>query len=146
MSGFCMHRKLIIIIKKRLPLFSTMKYLGYYLHTRQGIKHSMQLIVYLKSSFGMTSSWQQRKVENFSMMLLHSGHFIVSGILPVVIGKSKRQQGRAMPLMMQNYVVGDHDVFYLADKQPIDIMDIGDVQIKMMNDSIWNLQNVRNVL
>jgi len=80
------------------------------------------------------------------MMVLHSGHFIVLGILLVVIGKSKRQQGRAMPSMMQNYVVGDHDVFYLADKQPIDIMGIGDVQIKMMNDSIWNLQNVRNVL
>ena len=48
--------------------------------------------------------------------------------------------------MMQNYVVGDHDVFYLADRQPIDIIGIGDVQIKMMNDSIWNLQNVRNVL
>jgi hypothetical protein len=33
----------------------------------------------------------------------------------------------------------------LADGQPIDIMGIGDVQIKTMNRSIWNLQNVRHV-
>jgi hypothetical protein len=47
--------------------------------------------------------------------------------------------------MMQNYVAGDHDVVYLADGQPMDIVGIGDVQIKTMNGSIWNLQNVRHV-
>jgi len=45
--------------------------------------------------------------------------------------------------MMQNYVAGDHSVVYLADGQPMDIVGIGDVQIKIMNGSIWNLQNVR---
>jgi len=47
--------------------------------------------------------------------------------------------------MMQNYVAGDHGVVYLGDGQPIDIVGIGDVQIKMMNGFIWNLQNVRHV-
>jgi len=44
--------------------------------------------------------------------------------------------------MMQNYVAGDHSLVYLADGQPMDIVGIGDVQIKIMNGSIWNLQNV----
>nr|TKS10928.1 hypothetical protein D5086_0000078330 [Populus alba] len=47
--------------------------------------------------------------------------------------------------MMQNYVGGDHGVVYLADGQPMNIVGIGDVQIKKMNGSIWNLQNVRHV-
>jgi hypothetical protein len=38
-----------------------------------------------------------------------------------------------------------HGVVYLADGQPMDIVGIGDVQIKTMNRSIWNLQNVRHV-
>jgi len=48
--------------------------------------------------------------------------------------------------MMQNYIVGDHGVVYLADGQSMDIVGIRDVQIKTMNGSIWNLQNVRHVL
>jgi hypothetical protein len=48
--------------------------------------------------------------------------------------------------MMQNYVAGDHGVVYLADGQPMDIVGIRDVQIKTMNGSTWNLQNVRHVL
>jgi acyl-activating enzyme 14 len=47
--------------------------------------------------------------------------------------------------MMQNYVAGDHGVVYLADGQSMDIVGIVDVQIKTMNGSIWNLQNVRHV-
>jgi hypothetical protein len=47
--------------------------------------------------------------------------------------------------MMQNYVAGDHGVIYLADGQPMDIVGIRDVQIKTMNGSIWDLQNVRHV-
>jgi hypothetical protein len=47
--------------------------------------------------------------------------------------------------MMQNYVAGDHGVVYLGDGQPMDIVGIGDVQIKTMNGFIWNLQNVRHV-
>jgi len=47
--------------------------------------------------------------------------------------------------MMQNYVAGDHSVVYLTDGQPMDIVGIGDVQIKTMNGSIWNLQNVMHV-
>jgi hypothetical protein len=35
MSGFCMHQE-PNNNNKTLPLFSMMKYLGYYLHTRQG--------------------------------------------------------------------------------------------------------------
>jgi len=37
--------------------------------------------------------------------------------------------------MMQNYVAGDHGVVYLVDGQPMDIVGIGDVQIKTMNGS-----------
>ena len=40
---------------------------------------------------------------------------------------------------MQNYVVRDHDVVYMGDGQPMDIVGIWDVQIKIMNVSIWNL-------
>jgi len=47
--------------------------------------------------------------------------------------------------MMQNYVAGDHGVVYLADGQPMDIVGIGDVQIKTLNGSTWNLKNVRHV-
>nr|TKR98737.1 hypothetical protein D5086_0000200540 [Populus alba] len=47
--------------------------------------------------------------------------------------------------MLQNYVGGDHGVVYLADGTPLNIVGIGDVQIKTMNGSIWTLQNVRHV-
>nr|TKR75318.1 hypothetical protein D5086_0000286420 [Populus alba] len=47
--------------------------------------------------------------------------------------------------MLQNYVGGDHGVVYLADGKPLNIVGIGDVQIKTMNGSIWTLQNVRHV-
>ena len=47
--------------------------------------------------------------------------------------------------MMQNYIAGDHGVIYLADGQPMDIVGIKDMQIKTMNGSISNLQNVRHV-
>ena len=47
--------------------------------------------------------------------------------------------------MMLNYVAGDYGVVYLADGQPMTVVGVGDVQIKIMNGSTWNLQNVRHV-
>ena len=47
--------------------------------------------------------------------------------------------------ILRNYVTGDYGVVYLADGEPLKIIGIGDVEIKLSNGSIWKLQQVRHV-
>ncbi|KAB5561215.1 hypothetical protein DKX38_006172 [Salix brachista] len=47
--------------------------------------------------------------------------------------------------ILQNYVAGDYGVVYLADGEPLRIIGIGDVEIKLPNNSTWRLQQVRHV-
>ena len=47
--------------------------------------------------------------------------------------------------LLENYVVGNHRKVYLADGEPLDVIGIGDVKLKMPNESVWKIQNVRHV-
>ena len=47
--------------------------------------------------------------------------------------------------ILQNYVAGDYGVVYLADGEPLRIIGVGDVEIKLPNNSTWRLQQVRHV-
>ena len=47
--------------------------------------------------------------------------------------------------LLENYVVGNHGKVYLADGEPLDIIGIGDVRLKMPNGSVWKIQKVRHV-
>ena len=46
---------------------------------------------------------------------------------------------------MENYVAENHGKVYLADGEPLNIITIGDVRLKMANGSIWKIQKVRHV-
>ena len=46
---------------------------------------------------------------------------------------------------LKNYVQGDFGKVYLGDDEPCDIIGKGDVQIKLPNGSIWQLNDVRHV-
>ena len=47
--------------------------------------------------------------------------------------------------LLENYVAWNHGKVYLADSEPLDIIKIGDVMLKMPNGSIWKIQKVRHV-
>ena len=47
---------------------------------------------------------------------------------------------------MENYVAGNHGKVYLADGEPLDTIEIGDVRLKMPNGSVWKIQKVRHIL
>jgi len=47
--------------------------------------------------------------------------------------------------ILENYVTGDFRKVYLADGSALDIVDMGDVRIRVHNDSVWKLQKVRDV-
>lgn len=49
--------------------------------------------------------------------------------------------------IIRNYVAGEYGVAYLADGEPLKIVGIGDMEIKLApNGSVWQLQHVRHVL
>ena len=48
--------------------------------------------------------------------------------------------------LLEKYVAGNHGKVYLADGEPLDIIGIGDVKLKMPNGSVWKIQKVRHVL
>ena len=47
--------------------------------------------------------------------------------------------------VMENYIAGDHGKVYLVDGEPIDIVGISDVRLKMSNRQIWKIAKVRHV-
>ena len=47
--------------------------------------------------------------------------------------------------VLENYVVGSHDKVYLVDGEPLDIIRMGDVSLKMPNGLVWKIQKVRHV-
>jgi hypothetical protein len=47
--------------------------------------------------------------------------------------------------VLETYIAGDFEKMYLADGTPLDIVDIGDVRIRVHIDSVWKLQKVRHV-
>jgi hypothetical protein len=47
--------------------------------------------------------------------------------------------------ILENYVAGDFKKVYLADGTTLDIVGIGDVRIRVHNDSVWKLKKVRHV-
>ena len=47
---------------------------------------------------------------------------------------------------LQNYVAGNFGKVYLADDEPLDIVEKGEVQLKTVNGTIWKLKNVRHIL
>lgn len=44
-----------------------------------------------------------------------------------------------------NYITKKFGRVYLADDEPLDIMEKGDIHIKMPDQSMWKLKNVRHV-
>ena len=46
---------------------------------------------------------------------------------------------------MTNYVANDFSEIYLADRQSLDIIGIGDVSIKQPNSFVWKLQKIRYI-
>lgn len=47
--------------------------------------------------------------------------------------------------LMENYVAGNYGKVYLADGEPLDIVGIGDIKLKMENGSVWKISKVRHV-
>jgi hypothetical protein len=47
--------------------------------------------------------------------------------------------------VLENYVVGDFGKVYLVDRTALDVVGIGDVRIRVHNDSVWKLQKVRHI-
>ena len=48
--------------------------------------------------------------------------------------------------VLENYVAGNHGKVYLDDGEPLDIIGMRDVNLKMSNGSVWKIQKVRHVL
>ena len=46
---------------------------------------------------------------------------------------------------MENYVAGNHGKVYLANGEPLDIIGMGDVSLKIPNGLVWKIQKVRQV-
>ena len=46
---------------------------------------------------------------------------------------------------MLNYITKNFGKVYLADDEPLDIVRKGDVHIKMPNESMWKLKNVKHI-
>lgn len=47
---------------------------------------------------------------------------------------------------MENYVSKNYGKMYLADGEPLDILGVEDICLKMLNSSTWNIHKVRQVL
>ena len=47
--------------------------------------------------------------------------------------------------VLENYVAGNYGKVYLADGEPLDIVGMGDVRLKMPNGSVWKIHKVRHV-
>ena len=47
--------------------------------------------------------------------------------------------------LLENYIMRNHGKVYLANGEPLDIIKIGDVRLKMLNGSVWKIQKVRHV-
>ena len=47
--------------------------------------------------------------------------------------------------VLENYIVGSHRKVYLANSEPLDIIGMGDVSLKMPNRSVWKIQKVKRV-
>ena len=48
--------------------------------------------------------------------------------------------------VLENYVVENHKKVYLANGEPLDIIRIRDVNLKMPNGLVWKIQKVRHIL
>ncbi|KAG6529732.1 hypothetical protein ZIOFF_011946 [Zingiber officinale] len=47
--------------------------------------------------------------------------------------------------ILENFVVGNHGKVYLADGEPLDIVGIESIHLKMSNGVVWKIQKVRHV-
>lgn len=47
--------------------------------------------------------------------------------------------------IMENYVAGDFGKVYLADGEPLDVVGVGDVKLRMTSGSVWKIQKVKHV-
>ena len=46
---------------------------------------------------------------------------------------------------MENYVFGNYGKMYLRDGEPLDIVGVGDIRLKMSNGSMWKIHKVSHV-
>ena len=46
---------------------------------------------------------------------------------------------------MLNYIIGDFEKIYLTNDEPLNVVGKDDVHIKMLNQLVWKLKNVRHV-
>ena len=47
--------------------------------------------------------------------------------------------------VLENYVVESHEKVYLANGEPLDIIRMGDISLKMFNESVWKIQRMIHV-
>lgn len=47
--------------------------------------------------------------------------------------------------ILENHVVGNHGKVYLADGEPLDVIGIGDMNVKLANSSVWKNCNVHHI-
>ena len=47
---------------------------------------------------------------------------------------------------MENYAFGNYVKMYLVDDEPLDIVSVGDIRLKMSNNYLWKIHKVRHVL
>ena len=47
--------------------------------------------------------------------------------------------------LLENHVAGNHHKVYLVDGEPLDIIGIGHVRLKMPNRLVWKIQKVRHI-
>ena len=47
--------------------------------------------------------------------------------------------------IMNNYIANDFGKIYLADRQLLDVVGLGDINIKQLNGSVWKLQKIRHI-
>ncbi|XP_065852126.1 retrovirus-related Pol polyprotein from transposon TNT 1-94 isoform X2 [Euphorbia lathyris] len=47
--------------------------------------------------------------------------------------------------IMENYSIGNYGKVYLADGEPLEIVGIGDVRLKLENGTVWKINQVRHV-
>ena len=48
--------------------------------------------------------------------------------------------------VLENYVTKSHGKVYLVDGEPLDIIGMGDVSLKMSNGSVWKIHREKHVL